>query len=154
MDSKEIFHKLWEKVDYSQKRIPFNEDEFNDLCDVLYQVQPTFKNISITLEKYDQIFLSNENFELRLRSEQFPVHTIVVAVIGIEPAKKGIGTVVINWMKEYALRKEYKRIVLESVNTIDGIQFAKRRGFTKCYSPMMEQISKSKEVGDYELILN
>ena len=100
-------------------------------------------------------FRGEDRCELYLRSERVPIPTLVIARIEMVPRHQGIGTQVLEWLKRYAVTKGFKRIVVENANTDDSVQFAKKRGFVKCYNPIDQLLGTTDEemFCNYELML-
>lgn len=87
--------------------------------------------------------------------------TLIIASIVVHPTQQGIGTNILHWLNAFAKEKGFKRILIENAGTEDSVQFAIKRGFSKCYKFIYEpefQLSEGGEKwddpeGDYELIL-
>ncbi|MFR9710065.1 GNAT family N-acetyltransferase [Paenibacillus sp. MB22_1] len=66
----------------------------------------------------------------------------------------GIGTKVIEWLKNYAQNKGFDRICIENANTDASIGLARKLGFTNVpNSPIIQEVLKTEESPDYHLLI-
>lgn len=136
--------------------IPLLVEEFEDLKKLIQKA--TNQQVEVNNVGNGKLyFLGEKHSELYLRSERFPIQTLVIVRIKVVPSHQGIGTQILEWLIELTSNKGFKRIVIENANTDDSVQFAKHRGFTKCYNPVHQLFGMENDDDmfcDYELMLN
>ncbi|RPF57032.1 GNAT family N-acetyltransferase [Aquisalibacillus elongatus] len=158
MDSKEKYLKSFEEFEEKQNQEPIElkESEFVDLKELINGLTYSTVEIYDSIRDREMRLVSDGNrCELSLRSEFIPLQTLVIKNIVFTPKQKGIGSKVLSWLINYSVSKGFDRIVLENVNTDEGLNFAKSKGFTKCYNPSSEffPILNDELMGDYQLEL-
>jgi len=96
---------------------------------------------------------------LDLRSELYfhegvYYQSLIIGVIALAPERMGIGTIVIEWLKNYARSKGFERICIENANTNASVGLARKMGFTNVpNSPIIQEVLKTEESPDYHLLL-
>lgn len=136
--------------------IPLVVEEYEDLKNLIQNA--TNQQVEVYNIGCGKLYFhGKKHSELFLRSESFPIQTLVIVRIEVVPSHQGIGTEILEWLIKLTLNKGFKRIVIENANTDDSVQFAKHRGFTKCYNPAYQLFGMESDDDmfcDYELMFN
>jgi len=139
------------KREGKRTRIKIERDMLNPLESLIKKYDPEIEVIYNSTFQHKVHFISNE-FELLLRSDNAPVHTLVVVKIKVSPPGKGIGSIILEELMSYAKKVGFERVVLEQVISDEGINFAQKNGFSRCYTPSMElkEFNFETGIGNYE----
>ncbi|WAT23525.1 hypothetical protein O0R52_22345 (plasmid) [Bacillus halotolerans] len=101
----------------------------------------------------NRLFIDSAYSELMLRFNT-STKKLVIARIGFKNTRKGYGTRLLGYLKEYAARNDYDAIVIESIQTEEAYSFAIKNGFEKVPNPALNGINLDFFFGDLILNLN
>lgn len=109
-------------------------NEFNELKVILEEDSGEHLEM---WEDMRRIFIDGSEAQLMLRLN-YNVKTLVIARILVRSQHRGVGTKVLNWLKDYAKRNNYEFIMIESTTTPEINRFAEKYGFKvieeQCFS--------------------
>ena len=116
------------------KIIDLNENDFDGLIDILeskgFKMSISFNQLFNTINFYNQA-----GCELYLRSSYDNYITIVR--INLIHKHQGLGTEILNWLKEYAKQHGFIGVKIESVCTKAMDNFCKKHKFIRMHSGIM-----------------
>lgn len=101
----------------------------------------------------NRLFIDSAYNELMLRLNT-SIKKLVIARIGFKNTRKGYGTKLLSYLKDYAENNGYVAIVIESVQTEEAFSFAIKNGFEKVPNPALNGINLDFFFGDLILNLN
>ncbi|MBU5262085.1 GNAT family N-acetyltransferase [Bacillus atrophaeus] len=101
----------------------------------------------------NRLFIDSAYNELMLRLNT-SIKKLVIARIGFKNTRKGYGTKLLSYLKDYAESNGYVAIVIESVQTEEAFSFAIKNGFEKVPNPALNGINLDFFFGDLILNLN
>lgn len=101
----------------------------------------------------NRLFIDSAYNELMLRLNT-SIKKLVIARIGFKNTRKGYGTKLLSYLKDYAENNGYEAIVIESVQTEEAFSFAIKNGFEKVPNPALNGINLDFFFGDLILNLN
>ncbi|HDR7632858.1 MULTISPECIES: GNAT family N-acetyltransferase [Bacillus] len=136
-------------------KIPLHAQDFQKLKMLLDELVQDEIEFIENFSKYALIISSKESMvTINLRSEFVPDPHLAITSISITPSNQGKGSIVLEWFKEFAKEKGFKRLVLQEVITEEGYHFALKNGFSKKVSLYEEIFRKPDNTdGNYELHL-
>ncbi|MEW9181436.1 GNAT family N-acetyltransferase [Bacillus mycoides] len=136
-------------------KIPLHAQDFQKLKMLLDELVQDEIEFIENFSKYALIISSKESMvTINLRSEFVPNPHLAITSISITPSNQGKGSIVLEWFKEFAKEKGFKRLVLQEVITEEGYHFALKNGFSKKVSLYEEIFRKPDSTdGNYELHL-
>jgi len=136
-------------------------DDFLELKIMLERLIDDFITVENQFSKKILIGSSEGKVELLLRSEIYCTDedkkylTLVIAVISFEQERSGLGTKTVEWLKRYAISKNFDRLTIENANNEASIEFAKHLGFTNVlFSQHLKELLGKSESPDYEIFLS
>lgn len=113
-------------------KIPLHAQDFQKLKMLLDELVQDEIEFIENFSKYALIISSKESMvTINLRSEFVPDAHLAITSISITPSNQGKGSIVLEWFKEFAKEKGFKRLVLQEVITEEGYHFALKNGFSK-----------------------
>lgn len=123
-------------------------NEFQEIIELFKRDSDGTDNVvSINMGR---LFITGMENELMLRFNVV-TKTITIARVQFKHTRIGMGTALIELLKEYAKVNDYSYLVLESVLTEEGHQFALKQGFQKELTGFPELDEKI--YGNYKLVL-
>lgn len=95
----------------------------------------------------NRLFIEGAHNELMLRLNTFE-KKLVIARIEFKNKRKGYGTKLLSYLKDYAEKNGYEAIMIESVQTEEAYSFAIKNGFEKVPNPAINGINLPEYFGD------
>jgi GNAT superfamily N-acetyltransferase len=84
-----------------------------------------------TLEMWEdkgRLFIDGIEAQLMVRLIHY-TKSLVIAKIVVRNRRTGVGTQILNWLKEYAINNGFESITIESTTTPEINRFAEKHGF-------------------------
>ncbi|MGF7535504.1 hypothetical protein AAGG74_17770 [Bacillus mexicanus] len=125
----------------------FVEIDLDELKDIINLFEEdNGKEVEAYIDK-GRLFVNGEENELMLRLNKH-TNILTIARIQFKNTRVGNGQKMLEILKEYGKKNGYKQIMIESILTEEGYNFAKKHGFEKKdYFGFMENMIE----GDYYL---
>ena len=91
---------------------------------------------------FNRFFIISEENELMLRINDY-TKELIITRIKVKQKRRGVATQILHFLKEYAKKNGYKKIIIEAALTKEIINFARANGFNE----------QPHVIGNYELLV-
>ncbi|ARC67232.1 MULTISPECIES: GNAT family N-acetyltransferase [Bacillus subtilis group] len=119
-------------------------EEFKEIIDLFKEDSGEEVSSYISMNR---LFIEGAHNELMLRLNTFE-KKLVIARIEFKNKRKGYGTKLLSYLKDYAEKNGYEAIMIESVQTEEAYSFAIKNGFEKVPNPAINGINLPEYFGD------
>lgn len=103
------------------------EDHFEPLKAIM---EEDSQNTMSMMSSMGRIFITSDETETELMI-RVNCETLTIARIGFQNERRGYGTRVLNWLKEYAAHHGQSKILIECANSDEIVCFAQKHCFVK-----------------------